>query len=130
VRTAPSNWRRLLPQTRTRAFELHHGIDIRAVVVRLTTKPSIRIEGDVFIGHYLDEEYVLGLVQAVLSAAVRKILLVKREDRTWRSVESLQPDFQEFFTIRNGLKARFSANEDPELVERLQRELGEESGSS
>jgi hypothetical protein len=87
-----------------RTFERRHGIDIRAVVVHLTSKPSIRIEVGIFIGRYLGEEYVLGPVQAGLSAAVRKILSVKREDRTWRSLESGQPDFQEFFRIRNRLQ--------------------------
>jgi hypothetical protein len=99
-RTGRDSYHKLGPRT----FQRCHGIDIRTVVVRLTAKPSIRIEGGVFIGRYLDEEYVLGPVQAGLSAAVRKILLAKREDRTWRSLESAQPDFQEFFRIRNRLQ--------------------------
>ena len=99
-RTGRDSYHKLGP----RIFERHHGIDIRAVVVRLTTKPSIRIEVGIFIGRYLGEEYVLGPVQAGLSSAVHEILSVKREDRTWRSLETDQPDLQEFFRIRNRLQ--------------------------
>ena len=75
-RTGPDSYYRL----GARAFERHHRLNIRAVVERLNTKPSIRTESGMFIGCYLDERYLLGSVQIGICSAVAQVLKIKRAD--------------------------------------------------
>lgn len=72
----------------------------------LNAKPSIRIELGSFIGCYQGEAYVLGPVKIGLKEAVRQVLMIKREDRTWLlSKETAQTAIQDFFRIRERLQA-------------------------
>ena len=43
-----------------RIFEQRYQLDIRAVVARLNSKPSIRIKSNAFVGRYQGEDYFLG----------------------------------------------------------------------
>jgi hypothetical protein len=102
-RTGGDSYHKLGP----RAFERHHRLDIRAIVSHLNTKPSIRIELSSFIGRYRDEDYVLGPVKIGLRAAVRQVLLIKREERAWHaSEETVEAAIRDYFRIRERLKAR------------------------
>jgi hypothetical protein len=76
-RTGSDSYHKLGP----RAFELRHGLDLRAIVARLNEKPSVRIEGGSFVGTYRNEEVFLRPLQIGLCSAVRIILRIKREDR-------------------------------------------------
>jgi len=58
-RTGRDSYHKLGP----RAFERHHGLDLRAIVAGLTERPFIRIEAGSFVGRYRDEDYVLGPIQ-------------------------------------------------------------------
>jgi hypothetical protein len=69
-----------------RAFEQLHGLDIRAVVARLNLKPTLRIEAGLFVGRYLDEDYVFGPVSIGVVSAVQQIVSIKRDDRDWLSL--------------------------------------------
>jgi hypothetical protein len=92
-----------------RAFERHHHLNIRAVAEHLASKPAIRIESALFVGHYNAEKYVLGPVHAGIRSAIRDMLVIKREDQTWRKLDySLEPDLGEFLRIRKRITA-----EDP-----------------
>lgn len=75
-RTGCDSYHKLGP----RVFERHHGLDLRAIVVRLTEKPSIRIESGSLVGWYRDEDFVLGPVHAGLRLAVQNMLNIKQED--------------------------------------------------
>ena len=72
-----------------RAFEQQHGLNIRAVVARLNLKPTLRLEGGLFIGRYLDEDYVLGPVCIGVFSAVQQIVNIKRDDRDWLSLRGV-----------------------------------------
>ena len=100
-RTGRDSYHRLGP----RAFEMQHGLDLRAVVARLNAKPTIRVEGGSFVGRYRDEEFLLGPLQIGLRSAVRAILGIKREDRAF----GFGPDnpgivIQDFFRVRERLQ--------------------------
>jgi hypothetical protein len=102
-RTGNDSYHKLGP----RAFELHHGLDLRAIVRRLNEKPSIWIEEGSFVGKYRDEEFLLGPLQIGLRSAVRIILSIKREDRAsgnW--AESPGIAIRDFTRIRENLQAR------------------------
>ena len=102
-RTGRDSYHKLGP----RVFERRHGIDIRAVVARLNSRPSIRIESGSFVGRYLNEDYVLGPIQIGIRSAVHRMLDIKRDDPDWRSASERipEPDVAEFLRIR----ARFCA---------------------
>ncbi len=92
-----------------RAFERHHDIDLRLIVARLNVKPCVRIDHGIFVGRLGDDNYILGPVGIGLRAAVRQILAIKSEDRSWRSLDGDgQPDMREFLRIRSRLQAEFN----------------------
>lgn len=74
-RTGADSYHRLGP----RKFSEVHGLDIPSIVSRLNAKPSIRIEGGQFVGHFEDECYVLGQVQSGLESAIGKVIRIRRE---------------------------------------------------
>ena len=76
-RTGKDSYHRLGP----RKFGQIHNLDIAAIVRRLNTKPTIRIESGMFIAHLDGEHYVLGSIQSGIQPAVRKAIQVCREDR-------------------------------------------------
>ena len=89
-----------------RAFERQHHLNIRAVVEHLASKPLIRIESASFVGHYNSEEYTLEPVHAGIRSGIREMLVIKREDQTWRTLGySLEPDLAEFLRIRKRIAA-------------------------
>ena len=88
-----------------RIFEQRYQLDIRAVVARLNSKPSIRIENNVFVGRYQGENYSLGSVQIGLRSAIRRVLTIKREDQAWRSSGEIA-NVSEFLRIRARIGAR------------------------
>lgn len=101
-RTGRDSYHKLGP----RVFERRHGIDIRAVVARLNSRPSIYIESGSFVGRYLEEDYVLGPIGIGIESAIHQMLGIKREDRDWRSsaVGSLEPDIARFLRTRERLQ--------------------------
>ncbi len=100
-RTGRDSYHKLGP----RAFERHHQLDIRAIVSHLNAKPSIRIEHGSFVARCLAEHYVLGPVHMGVRSAVRQALIIKRNDRAWRFLESTaEPNMREFFRIRERLR--------------------------
>jgi hypothetical protein len=103
-RTGRDSYHKLGP----RVFERRHNIDIRAVVARLNSRPSIHIESGSFVGRYLDEDYVLGPVQIGIRSAVHRMLSIKREDRDLCSSAegATEPDIAQFLRIRERLYAR------------------------
>jgi len=104
-RTGRDSYHKLGP----RVFERRHAIDIRAVVARLNSRPSIHIESGSFVGRYLDEDYVLGPVGIGIGSAVHRMLDIKRDDHDWRPASEgiPEPDVAEFLRIRHRLCARF-----------------------
>ncbi len=76
-RSGADSYHRLGP----RKFSEVHSLDIPAIVRRLNARPSIRIEGGQFVGHFENESYALGHVGAGLESAVRKVIRLRREDR-------------------------------------------------
>ena len=52
---------------------------IRAIVVRLSAKPLIRVESVVFVGRFGDQEYALGSTEAGLAWAIRRMSELRRE---------------------------------------------------
>jgi hypothetical protein len=82
-----------------RIFEQRYQLDIRAVVARLNSKPSIRIERNAFVGRYHGEDYFLGSIRIGLQSAVRQVLTIKREDQGWRSSAEIA-NVSEFLRIR------------------------------
>jgi hypothetical protein len=72
-----------------RAFEQQHGLNIHAVVARLNLKPTLRIEAGLFIGRYLNEDYVLGVIGIGVRSAVQQIVNIKRDNRDWLSLRGV-----------------------------------------
>ena len=99
-RTGHDSYHKLGP----RAFERHHQVDIAVIVRHLNTKPAIQIELGSFVTRYMGEVYVLGPVQIGLHSAVRQVLTIKRNDRTWRSEGTSEPAIQEFIRTRERLE--------------------------
>jgi hypothetical protein len=90
-----------------RAFERHHGLDLRAVEAHLNTKACIRIEFGSFVAHFLCDQYVLGPVSIGVRSAVRQALDLKRQDRSWLSLEAItEPDVGSFLRVRERLQTR------------------------
>jgi hypothetical protein len=65
-RTGDYSYHRLGP----RKFSERHNLDIPAIVRRLNTKPTIRIEAGRFIAHLEGHDYELGNTAVGISAAV------------------------------------------------------------
>jgi hypothetical protein len=74
-RTGNDSYHKLGP----RRFAAVHGLDIAAIVARLSAKPSIRVESGAFVGRLRDEEYWLGATQDGLRKAIRRISELRRE---------------------------------------------------
>ena len=108
-RTGRDSYHKLGP----RVFERRHGIDIRAVVARLNSRPSIHIESGSFVGRYLDEDYVLGPVRIGIQSAVHRMLGIKREDRDLCSSAegATEPDIAQFLRTRERLHARLCGSQ-------------------
>lgn len=98
-----------------RVFERHHELDIRAVVAHLNAKAFIRIESGSFVAQYLGDQYVLGPVSIGLYSAVRQALDFKRQDRSWRSLKTMEPDIGSFLRIREHLQGPTVAPPSPRL---------------
>ena len=62
-----------------RRFSEVHGLDIPAIVARLSAKPFIRVESGSFVSRCGDQEIVLGPVRLGLARAIRKITAVRSE---------------------------------------------------
>ena len=102
-RTGRDSYHKLGP----RAFERHHGLDLRAIVARLNEKPSIRVEFGSFVGRYRDEDFMLGLLQVGLRPAVQNMLSIKQED----CVSAIRGEHsgltvRDYFRVRERLQAR------------------------
>ena len=90
-----------------RVFERHHQLDTQAVVAHLNAKAFIRIESGSFVAKYLGDQYVLGPVSIGVRSAVRQAVDIKRQDRSWQSLEkTAEPDVGSFLRIRERLQAR------------------------
>jgi hypothetical protein len=74
-RTGDDSYHRLGP----RKFAEVHQLNIRAIVVRLSRKPHIRVEAGAFVGRFGDREYELGSTEAGLALAIRRMSEVRRE---------------------------------------------------
>jgi hypothetical protein len=74
-RTGNDSYHRLGPR---RFAEVHH-LSIRAIVVRLSAKPLIRVESGTFIGCLGNQEYVLGSTEVGLARAIRRMSELRRE---------------------------------------------------
>jgi hypothetical protein len=81
------------------SLKQRYQVDIRAVVARHNSKPSIRIESNACVGRYQGEDYFLGSVQIGLQSAVRQVLTIKREDQGWRCSAEIA-NVSEFLGIR------------------------------
>jgi hypothetical protein len=56
-----------------------HGLNLGRIVVRLSAKPSIRVQSGIFVGRFGEEEYALGSTEGGLVQAVRRMRQVRRE---------------------------------------------------
>ena len=87
-RTGHDAYHRLGPKR----FSEVHGLDIPALVARLSAKPVIHVDSGMFIGSLEGEAYVLGTIRQGLPAAVRRMAEFRREigietNRQVRAVE-------------------------------------------
>jgi hypothetical protein len=64
-----------------RRFSQRHNLDLTALVRLLNQKPMIRIHGGRFVGHFEDQQFVLGGTQEGIAPAVRKMVQLAHEDR-------------------------------------------------
>jgi len=62
-----------------RKFAELHGLDLRAIVSRLTMKPTVRLEAGCFVAHLEGERYVLGKISNGFAPALRRMREVGRE---------------------------------------------------
>ncbi len=76
-RTGRDSYHKLGP----RKFSEAHGVDIRAIVSRLTLKPMVRLEGGCFVAHLEGEQYVLGRISAGFAPALRRMREVCGRER-------------------------------------------------
>ncbi len=74
-RTGNDSYHKLGP----RKFSEAHQVNIRSVVVRLSAKPSIRVELGTLVGRLGDQEYELGSTEAGLAQAIRRMSELRRE---------------------------------------------------
>ena len=64
-----------------RKFSQRHDLDIPALVRLLNQKPVIRIQAGRFVGHFEDQQFVLGGTRDGIAPAVRKMVQLAHEDR-------------------------------------------------
>jgi len=62
-----------------RKFGEVHQLNVRAIVARLNSKPSIRVESGIFVGLVGGQYYELGSTRAGLARAIRRIRAIQRE---------------------------------------------------
>jgi hypothetical protein len=74
-RTGDDSYHKLGP----RKFAELHQLNIQAIVARLSSKPSIRVESGAFVGRFNDQEYHLGSAAAGLARAIRRMSELRRE---------------------------------------------------
>ena len=74
-RTGDDSYHRLGP----RRFAEVHGLNIRAIVGRLSGKSFIRVEGGSFVGRFGRQEYQLGSTAAGLARAISRMSQFRRE---------------------------------------------------
>ncbi|HEV3332035.1 MAG TPA: hypothetical protein VG096_13680 [Bryobacteraceae bacterium] len=74
-RTGDNSYHRLGP----RRFAAVHGLNIQAIVARLSAKPLIRVESGTFVGWMGNREYVLGSTEVGLARAIRRMNELRRE---------------------------------------------------
>ena len=74
-RTGDDSYHRLGP----RRFAGVHGLNVRALVARLSAKPFIRVESGAFVGRFGEEEYQLGSTEAGVARAIRRMSQLRRE---------------------------------------------------
>jgi len=77
-RTGDDSYHKLGP----RKFAAVHQLNIRAIVARLSAKPSIRVESGAFVGRFGDQEYELGPTEAGVARAIRRMSQLRREMET------------------------------------------------
>jgi len=77
-RTGEDSYHKLGP----RKFSEVHGLNIPAMVARLSAKPCIRVESGAFVGRFGDQEYELGSTAAGLARAIRRTCALRREIQT------------------------------------------------
>ena len=77
-RNGDDSYHRLGP----RKFGEVHGLNIRAIVSRLSGKAFIRVEGRNFVGRFQDQEYTLGSTEAGLARAIGRMNQLRREAET------------------------------------------------
>ena len=83
-RTGDDSYHRLGP----RKFAQKHNLDIPAIVRKLNTKPTIRVEAGCFVTYLEGQQYVLGKTDAGIRPAVRKAVQLCRENRLAQEVAS------------------------------------------
>jgi len=83
-RTGADSYHRLGP----RKFSERHNLDIPAVVRRLNSKPTIRVEAGWFVAYIESRRYVVGTTEAGIRPAVREALQLYRESRPASEVAS------------------------------------------
>jgi len=83
-RTGNDSYHRLGP----RKFAEMHNLDIPAIVRRLNTKPTIRIEAGVFVAHLEGQQYVVGRTDEGIQRAVRRTVRLCGEDRLAQEIAS------------------------------------------
>ena len=83
-RTGNDSYHRLGP----RKFAQKHNLDIRAIVVKLNAKPTIRVEAGSFVTYLEGQQYVLGKTDAGIRPAVRKAVQLCRETQAAQEIAS------------------------------------------
>jgi len=83
-RTGRDSYHRLGP----RKFTQTHNLNIPAIVLRLNTKPVIRIEAGAFVGYLENQQYWLGPTRDGILPATRKMIRLSAEDRWGTQVAS------------------------------------------
>ena len=74
-RTGDDSYHKLGP----RKFGELHGLNVRAIVTRLSARPFIRVESGNFVGRLGDHEYELGPTSAGVARAIHRMSEFRRE---------------------------------------------------
>jgi hypothetical protein len=74
-RTGEDSYHRLGP----RRFREVHGLDIPALVARLSAKPRIRVQSGKYVVRIREEEYALGSTEGGLAQAIRRVSDLRRQ---------------------------------------------------
>ena len=83
-RTGDDSYHRLGP----RKFAQKHKLDIPAIVRKLNTKPTIRVEAAWFVTYLEEQRYVLGKTETGIRPAVRNAIQLYRESRQSQEIAS------------------------------------------